>query len=182
MYSQQHLLASKVRAKLSREALHPEPNLRKLVLNANMLDRLIEFVKQPPQLSFEIPVKPETLVSIEEIEYDSSSSDSSEEEWSDDDFLEEESRVVELKSDSSYSDDEDDENLLSRYPSKPTIQLAELGSTVEGLQLDQLPSLTHSSSEDEITWSDEDSEDDQYNIRTLVKHRELTVSQLNLTA
>lgn len=182
MYSQQYLLASKVKAKLTKEALNPDANLRKLVCNANMLDSLMESInKQPQKVSFQPSTK------IEQTEYYSSSSESSEEEWSDEEFMEEvRQSEVELVGDLSDSEDEeeDDEYSLTRRKSEPISQLSDLGFTITGQQLDHLPMLSHSSSEDEDTFSDEDEEEEEYEYEyetpSIVKHNGLAVSQLNL--
>ncbi|KAG7663373.1 uncharacterized protein J8A68_003121 [[Candida] subhashii] len=93
-FAQTYILASRVRSKLTKEANSPKASLRNLVVQANMLDNIMDYIhdetekrttitKQAPKdhVSFNVPIKPtrhEYKTSIVEYELDEES-DSDEE-------------------------------------------------------------------------------------------------------
>lgn len=168
-YSESFVLASKVRAKLTKEAANPKSSLRSLVLQANMLDNIMDHIsheaekrKASTAVKFSLPRKPSTTVnnggaSITEYEVDS---DSDDDYYSDSDS----------DSDSYYysSEEEDDDEGLefviettqsASFKQLPSINLSltTIEEESESSDLhDSLPelsrstSLTDSESEDEM--------------------------------
>lgn len=63
-FAESYVLASKVRSKLTKEAANPKTSLRSLVLQANMLDNLMDHIaeqaekKKASKVSFAVPEKP----------------------------------------------------------------------------------------------------------------------------
>lgn len=134
-----YVLASKVRSKLTREAANPKTSLRLLVLQANMLDNLMDHIlleserkkaeqaaasassapRTMPRVSFSLPSKPAPVVAGPsvteyEIDYDSASDSDSDDDYDDDDVEEAASMtashtVYYSGSDSSDSDEDDDD-------------------------------------------------------------------------
>lgn len=104
-FAELYVLASKVRSKLTREAFNPKTSLRLLVLQANMLDNLMDHIavetekkkkataaaatSRAPRVSFSLPEKPKVApvagpsITEYEIDYDSAS-DSDEDDYYDD--------------------------------------------------------------------------------------------------
>ncbi|QRG38348.1 hypothetical protein FDK38_002754 [Candidozyma auris] len=104
-FAESYVLASKVRSKLTREASNPKTSLRSLVLQANMLDNLMDHIavetekkkkataaaatSRAPRVSFSLPEKPKVApvagpsITEYEIDYDSAS-DSDEDDYFDD--------------------------------------------------------------------------------------------------
>lgn len=84
-----YLMTSKVRSKLVRESSNSKSELRKLVLQSNMLDRLLDKLdnyeeerSQPKEVKFEVPIKPKTTITYESDEDSDSDSDSDEDVFS----------------------------------------------------------------------------------------------------
>lgn len=134
-------MASKVRVKLAKQAADPKSSLRLLVLQANMLDRLMDDItvnsqkpkpKQPSTVTFSLPQKKE-IQSIErtigpnvtEYEVDSDS-DSDDEDYAYTSSDSEEN-VFDPEEDEYLSDSDDDElymkNELKLSPSKSAPEL-----------------------------------------------------------
>ncbi|RCK65304.1 hypothetical protein Cantr_01229 [Candida viswanathii] len=101
-FAQTYILASKVRSKLTKEAQSPKSSLRNLVVQANMLDNIMDYISEETtrrtqeyesirkQKSVEFapsPLRTNYKTSITEYEIDE---DSDDEEYSDDEDMEEE--------------------------------------------------------------------------------------------
>lgn len=173
-FAELYVLASKVRSKLTRQAANPKASLRSLVVQANMLDNLMDHIEsekqkaaqQPRRVSFSLPQKPQSpnagpSVNEYEIDYDSASDD-------EDDYYNidrsTESTVYSLSdldsdsdSDDFYylSDEEDEPSALYRH--LPTIDLSDMhlhrSLLVIKEEAEELPELARSSLQ-----SDSDSE------------------------
>lgn len=132
--SQTYVMASKVRVKLAKEAANPESSLRSLVLQANMLDRLMNDIattsqkKAASKVTFSVPIKVKTEEisldrgtgsSVTEYEVDSDSEDDNEYSYSSSDSAK---NVSDPEEDDYLSDSDDDVpfvlNELHHIPSK----------------------------------------------------------------
>ncbi|PVH14546.1 uncharacterized protein CXQ87_002690 [Candidozyma duobushaemuli] len=179
-FAESYVLASKVRSKLTRQAANPKASLRSLVLQANMLDNLMDHIAvesdkrkaaPPAKVSFALPEKPQApsvgpSVTEYEVDYDSASDD--DDDYDFDDFNEGTHTVYyssESDSDSDsddyyYSSDEEEEEDLtpsSSYRHLPTIDLSDMHlhrslSVIEE-ETEEMPELARSNST-----SDSDSE------------------------
>lgn len=129
-FAQTYLLASKVRTKLTKEANSPKASLRNLVVQANMLDNIMEYIhdetekrtKVPPRttshVSFDVPIKPsrnQYKTAVMEYEVDEDSDDDEQDavsEYSPMYYYDE--REVDSDED---EDDDDDEDWEDEYSS-----------------------------------------------------------------
>lgn len=191
-FAESYVLASKVRSKLTREASNPKASLRSLVLQANMLDNLMDHISIETEkrksksshsgvskVSFAIPDKSPSMPvvpSVAEYEIDSDSD-------SDDDEI----AVLSSSETDSDSDDEfyissDDEDSPFTFPneftpreteeeeeedlSTPLVRKSNLMSSALSIipeEGDDLPELTKSTSLSESdSFSDED--DDRFRV------------------
>lgn len=129
-FSETYILASKVRNKLTREASNPRSSLRALVVQANMLDNLMDHIqsetekrmRQPAtstgagaHVSFSEPQPHRLSTSITEYEVDEDSDDSDDDDYDDSEIVIGDSTDSDFDSDSDsdsdyyYSDSEDEE-------------------------------------------------------------------------
>lgn len=179
-FAELYVLASKVRSKLTRQAANPKASLRSLVLQANMLDNLMDHIAvesekrkaaPPAKVSFALPEKPQAQsvgpsVTEYEIDYDSASDD--DDDYDFDDYTENTHTVYYLSDSESDSDsddyyylsDEEEEEDLSPsllYRHLPTIDLSDMhlhrSLLVIEEETEEMPELARSS----LT-SDSDSE------------------------
>lgn len=144
-FAQSYVLASKVRGKLTKDASNAQVPLRNLVLQANMLDNLMDHISNENNkrleklnnVKFQIPQRPNqesqySSTSVQEYEV---SSDSDEYESDSD-------------SDYYYSSDEEVEEIEDEEPETPRFKLSTISEESE------VPELTESDvseeSEDEI--------------------------------
>ena len=150
-FAQTYILASKVRNKLTKEAQSPKSSLRNLVVQANMLDNIMDYISEETakrtreyesirkQKSSSIQFAPSPLrsnykTSITEYEIDEDSSD-------DEDYSDEEME-------DSSDDDEDEEELLQQQ--QP-----------EGVYYEEVDDEDEES-ETSSCYSEEESDDDYY--------------------
>lgn len=165
-FAESYLLASKVRSKLTREAANPKTPLRSLVLQANMLDNLMDHISVETEkklsankVSFSLPSRRSPLSSgssVTEYEVDLDSDSDSD----DADYYY-----------SSEEEDEDEDTLLIHRPQSyrrlPTMDLSLpehdllLIPEEEGEEADALPELSRSSSNSDSE-SDEEVADVHY--------------------
>lgn len=155
-FAESYVLALKVRSKLTREAADPKTSLRLLVLQANMLDNLMDHIAletekrrtpAPSKVSFELPEKKpasmQVVPSVTEYEIDSDSD------------LEDDYAVASSDSDSddalyfSSSDEEDESDISVQVPHSASFRqlpLVNLGHHLNLLIIpeeeDDLPELT----------------------------------------
>lgn len=174
--TQTYVMASKVRVKLAKQAANPKSSLRLLVLQANMLDRLMDDIavtsqkKAASKVTFSVPPKKkvEEIVfertggpNVTEYEVDSDSDDD------DDDYSysssDSEENLFDPELDDYLSDSDDDEpvvrNELLHTKSKSLPVLADVsdGQLLIVFEADEdVPELTGLNS----TSSDSDSEDE----------------------
>ncbi|KAK6464313.1 hypothetical protein DFJ63DRAFT_333885 [Scheffersomyces coipomensis] len=197
-FAQSYILASKVRSKLTKEAANPKSSLRNLVIQANMLDNLMDYITEETEkrsktstVKFDVS-KPRTINTttsrqastlVKEIELDE---DDSDEDVDDDDYDEVSSSDDDYYY---YSDEEEPEEELkalatevvisnsSSYKQLPYINLS-LSNIPEEDQEDQdytyqsheVPELSHSRSLSESEES-EDSESDEEHPHFLLEPR-----------
>lgn len=173
-------MASKVRVKLAKQAADPKSSLRLLVLQANMLDRLMDDItvksqkpkpKQPSTVTFSLPQKKE-MQSIErsigpnvtEYEVDSDSDSDSDDEDYAYTSSDSEENVFDPEEDEYLSDSDDDEIymknklLLSKSKSVAEFDLSENRQLLIVFERDEeeVPELQNLNS----TSSDSDSEEE----------------------
>lgn len=157
-FAESYVLASKVRSKLTKEAANPKTSLRSLVLQANMLDNLMDHIsvqaeqKRAAKVSFAIPKKETVpvgpLVTEYELDSDSDFDSDSESDSEEDDYY--------------YSSDEEDMDVVpssaalasvKTYKELPVINLLsghDLSVIFEEEQEDELPELSRSTSDSEL--------------------------------
>lgn len=176
-FAESYVLASKVRSKLTKEASNPKTSLRSLVLQANMLDNLMDHItletekrRSAPSVSFSVPKKTHTAgtgPSVTEYEVDSDSDDDSDDaafrdsDYSDDELFMEDSSD---EDDYYYSSDEEEVALsvalapVKSFKKLPVIDLS-AGQHLLVIYEEQedMPELTRSTSNSD---SDSDEEDD----------------------
>lgn len=152
-----YVLASKVKAKLTKQAADPRSSLRSLVLQANMLDNVMDHIatetkrvqlEKASKVSFAVPEKrvysPSRLQVTEyEIEYELDSSSEYDSE-SDSDLADDEDEYY------YYSSDSDSEDIITQVA--PTMLHRQLLIIPEQ---EEVPELTYL-----VSSSDADSEDD----------------------
>lgn len=129
-FAELYVLASKVRSKLTREASNPKTSLRSLVLQANMLDNLMDHIASEtekkkaaqashtaPRVSFSLPEKPKMPVvagpSVTEYEIDYDSASDSDDDYEDYAISTDASHAVYYSGSDSEDDSEDDYYYLS---------------------------------------------------------------------
>lgn len=160
-FAQTYILASKVRNKLTKEAQSPKSSLRNLVVQANMLDNIMDYISEETtrrtreyesirkQKSSSVQFAPSPLrsnykTSITEYEIDEDSSD-------DEDYSDEEME--------DSSDDDEDEELLQPQQHQPqqqpeSVYYEEVDDSEESEEEEQ--------SETSSCYSEDESDDDYY--------------------
>ncbi|KAM9895355.1 hypothetical protein OXX80_011151 [Metschnikowia pulcherrima] len=177
-FASSYVLASKVRSKLTKQAANPKSSLRSLVLQANMLDNIMDHIstkteqmKREKSVSFSTPEpasqhKYSAITSsgpsVTEYEIESDSDSDFDSESDSDDVVEEDEDDWYYSSDSESEDGEDLESLgrvvYAQRNIMPVIDLSDddqLSVIFEENEEDALPELTHS-----ISSSDSESEED----------------------
>lgn len=157
-FAQTYILASKVRTKLTKEAQSPKSSLRNLVVQANMLDNIMDYISEETtrrtqeyetirkQKSVEFapsPLRSNYKTSITEYEIDE---DSDDEEFSDDEYM------VEEEEEEESDDVDDDDELLNKQPE----------GEFSGVYYEENDDSEEEDSEGSSFYSDDDSEDDYY--------------------
>lgn len=146
-FAETYVMASKVRSKLTRQAANPKTLLVLLVLQANMLDNLMDTIaeetkkRRETHVSFSVPEKRHTSVepSVTEYEVESDSDDDLDYD-SDPDVVEFES---ELESDDDYYySDGDEVPRLHTVESHTSLTLLKMQSGLLIDQKEELPELT----------------------------------------
>lgn len=177
-FAESFVLASRVRSKLTKEASNPKTSLRSLVLQANMLDNLMDHIavesekrRFATKVSFSVPEKPMERgrgpsVTEYEVDSDSDSDFSDSEDESEHDFILHDSEVSD-EDDYYYSSDGEEMPLstalasVQSYKNLPVIDLSSSHHLLvifeeESEQMD-MPELTRSTS---MSDSDLDEEDE----------------------
>lgn len=168
-FAESYVLASKVRSKLTKEAANPKTSLRSLVLQANMLDNLMDHIsvqaeqKRAAKVSFAIPKKETVPVGPLVTEYElDSDSDSDFDSDSESDSEESYAYPESDEDDYYYSSDEEDMDVVpssaalasvKTYKQLPVINLLsghDLSVIYEEEQEDELPELSRSTSDSEL--------------------------------
>lgn len=160
-FAQTYILASKVRNKLTKEAQSPKSSLRNLVVQANMLDNIMDYISEETtrrtreyesirkQKSSSVQFAPSPLrsnykTSITEYEIDEDSSD-------DEDYSDEEME--------DSSDDDEDEELLQPQQHQPQQQ-------PESVYYEEVDDSEESEEEEQTEtsscYSEDESDDDYY--------------------
>lgn len=157
-FAQSYVLASKVRSKLTKDASNANVPLRNLVVQANMLDNLMDHISNENnkrleklnQVKFEIPTRQSSneythRTEVTEYEVSSDSDEDSDEYESDSD-------------DYYYSSEEDEEDMIEIIDAQVPVKSQE--PQLKLTTIEEIPELTKSESEE----SEEDSEEEHKNL------------------
>lgn len=160
-FAESYVLASKVRSKLTKEAANPKTSLRTLVLQANMLDNLMDHIsvqaekKRSAKVSFALPKRDAVPVSsgplVTEYELDSdldSDFDDSDSESDEDTYA-------------AYPESDDDDYYYSSEEEDETAEVVQLSAALASVKTyKQLPVIDLSAGHDLLVIYEEENEDE----------------------